>query len=124
MSHHSQNTALVINRERTDGILEITGRKRLVLVQREQGAGQDLDTIDDSYSRTSEQTAKGNGYRAGVRNCLSVPRRISEVSKHINKQTNSPRDKRVSEATFLISSVSDWHSVTSILMLSVACQRK
>lgn len=83
-----------------------------------------MGTIDYSCSRTSEQTAKGDVHRAGVRNCLSVPRRTSEVSKHIKKQTNSPRDKRVSEATFLISSVSDWHNDTSILMLSVACQGK
>lgn len=50
------------------------------------------------------------------------PSPTPKTQKHAAPCTHSPRDKRVSEATFLISSTSDWHRVTSILMLSVACR--
>lgn len=49
---------------------------------------------------------------------------IANDERYYIKILNLPRDSRVSEATFLISSLSDWQSVMSILILSVACTQK
>lgn len=66
---------------------------------------QDLDAIDFSCSRSRKFTGKEELIKADDTSLPLGSRRISEVNEHT--KTNSPRDRRVSEATVLISSVSD-----------------